>query len=71
MEALIAGENQGYDGKRSSKCPICRKKVARTKGGKDPRQVIPLELKLKTRTARAKEKEKVSYSGNTDTVEVT
>ena len=50
MEALITGENQGPEpGKGLSRCPICRKKVVRQKDGKDPRNVVPLELKFKTR----------------------
>ena len=69
MEALIAGENQSHDsGKGFSKCPICRKKVARSKPGKDGRQVIPLELKLSTRSAKAKEKQ--LSAGQVDNVQV-
>ena len=50
MEALIAGENQGPEpGKGPSRCPICRKKVVRPKEGKDPKNVVPLELKFVTK----------------------
>ncbi|CAO1599547.1 MAG: hypothetical protein LQ349_000213 [Xanthoria aureola] len=51
MEALIAGENQGEPGKATSKCPVCRKKVARPKEKtKDKREVIPIEIKCAPRT---------------------
>ncbi|KAI4261129.1 MAG: hypothetical protein L6R42_003669 [Xanthoria sp. 1 TBL-2021] len=59
MEALIAGENQGEPGKGTSKCPVCRKKVARPKEkSKDKREVIPLEIKCVTRSSLAKGKAK-------------
>ena len=65
MEALIAGENQGLEpGKGPSRCPICRKKVVRPKEGKDPKNVVPLELKFVTRPRPAKETETVERSGN-------
>ncbi|KAL8951440.1 MAG: hypothetical protein Q9222_002601 [Ikaeria aurantiellina] len=52
MEALIAGENQGEPGKGTSKCPVCRKKVARPKEkSKDKREVIPLEIKVLTKSS--------------------
>ncbi|KAL8710034.1 MAG: hypothetical protein Q9220_005305 [cf. Caloplaca sp. 1 TL-2023] len=60
MEALIAGENQGEPGKGTSKCPVCRKKVARPKEkSKDKRDVIPLEIKVLTKSSLAKGKAKV------------
>lgn len=50
MEALIAGEQQSLDpGKGFSKCPVCRKKVARPKDYKPSVQVIPLEIKVRSR----------------------
>jgi hypothetical protein len=59
MEALIAGENQGSEpGKIPSRCPVCRKKVVRSRPGKEFHQVIPLEFKLMTRSANAKGKGK-------------
>ncbi|KAL8648948.1 MAG: hypothetical protein Q9210_004694 [Variospora velana] len=59
MESLIAGENQGEPGKATSKCPLCRKKVARPKEKiKDKREVIPLEIKLCTRSSITKGKAK-------------
>ncbi|KAL8785081.1 MAG: hypothetical protein Q9213_003586 [Squamulea squamosa] len=59
MEALIAGENQGEPGKGTSKCPVCRKKVARPKEkSRDKREVIPLEIKFVTRSSLAKGKAK-------------
>ncbi|KAL8857539.1 MAG: hypothetical protein Q9178_005867 [Gyalolechia marmorata] len=59
MEALIAGENQGEPGKGTSKCPVCRKKVARPKEkSRDKREVIPLEIKLVTRSSLVKGKAK-------------
>ena len=74
MEALIAGENQGPEpGKGPSRCPICRKKVVRPKDGKDPKNVVPLELRFQTRprigppdaaSATSKGKEKAESSSN-------
>ncbi|KAL8887235.1 MAG: hypothetical protein Q9215_005169 [Flavoplaca cf. flavocitrina] len=59
MEALIAGENQSEPGKVTSRCPVCRKKVARPKEkSKDKRDLIPLEIKLTTRRNLAKGKAK-------------
>ena len=59
MEALIAGENQGEPGKGTSKCPVCRKKVARPKEkSRDKREVIPLEIKFVTRSSLVKGKAK-------------
>ncbi|KAL8770871.1 MAG: hypothetical protein Q9209_003522 [Squamulea sp. 1 TL-2023] len=59
MEALIAGENQGEPGKGTSKCPVCRKKVARPKEkSRDKREIIPLEIKFVTRSSLAKGKAK-------------
>ncbi|KAL8984126.1 MAG: hypothetical protein Q9205_001833 [Flavoplaca limonia] len=57
--ALIAGENQSEPGKVTSRCPVCRKKVARPKEkSKDKRDLIPLEIKLTTRRNLAKGKAK-------------
>jgi len=65
MEALIAGENQGPEpGKGPSRCPVCRKRVIRSRAGKDLNQVIPLELKLLTKSAIAKGKEKAVDSSS-------
>lgn len=60
MEALIAGENQGGEaGKGTSKCPVCRKKVARPKEkSRDKREIIPLEIKCVTRSSLVKGKGK-------------
>ncbi|KAL9000309.1 MAG: hypothetical protein Q9169_001026 [Polycauliona sp. 2 TL-2023] len=59
MEALIAGENQGEPGKGTSKCPVCRKKVARPKEkSRDKRDVIPLEIKFIRKSTSDKGKAK-------------
>ncbi|KAL8847022.1 MAG: hypothetical protein Q9221_007935 [Calogaya cf. arnoldii] len=59
MEALIAGENQGEPGKGTSKCPVCRKKVARPREKtKDKREVISLEIMCVTKRSLAKGKAK-------------
>ena len=61
-EALIAGENQGPDpGKGPSRCPVCRKKVIRSKDGKESNQVIPLEFMLKRKSEVAKGKERAEH----------
>lgn len=59
MEALIAGENQGSEpGKGISKCPVCRKKVARPteKQKRDVLNVVPLAMKIRVRSNIAKGK---------------
>ncbi|KAI4163422.1 MAG: hypothetical protein LQ342_002929 [Letrouitia transgressa] len=62
MEALIAGEHQGDQGKGQSRCPVCRKKVSRPRDdkmrAKDKRELIPLEIKFSTRSSMAKGKGK-------------
>ncbi|KAL8801676.1 MAG: hypothetical protein Q9200_006868 [Gallowayella weberi] len=59
MEALIAGENQGEPGKGTSKCPVCRKKVARPKEkSRDKREVIPIEIKVVSKRSLDKGKAK-------------
>lgn len=64
MEALIAGEQQSLEpGKGVSKCPVCRKKVARPKDNKPTVQVIPLELKFMRRKNRGEEKGKGAVAG--------
>ncbi|KAL8683845.1 MAG: hypothetical protein Q9186_000188 [Xanthomendoza sp. 1 TL-2023] len=43
----------GEPGKGTSKCPVCRKKVARPKEkSRDKREVIPLEIKFVTKRSR-------------------
>ncbi len=57
MEALIAGERQGPEGKGQSKCPVCRKKVSRPRDKKPTTQLIPLEIKLGIRLGKGKGKD--------------
>lgn len=60
MEALIAGENQGFEpGKGQSKCPVCRKRVKRPSGRRsEALSMLTMEMKVNKRPNTVKEKNK-------------